>query len=93
MNRIAIIHPQFKKGYGVSTLIYEACKRLRDKYDISIFTLETDFEASSEFDIHLLKNVVGEDYEKQVLWTTLYTLLNPDIFSGYDLIWIARFLQ
>ena len=88
MSKIAVIHPKFKKGHGVDRVIYETCKRLSNKYDISIFTLESNYEPLPGIDIRIMRNVPVKDYGKQILLTMLHMLLNPDSFSQYDLVWI-----
>jgi len=88
MSKIAVIHPKFKRGHGVDRVIYETCKRLSNRYDISIFTLETNYETLPGIDIRIMRNVPTNDYGKQIFLTMLHMFLNPDSFSQYDLIWI-----
>ena len=75
-------------GGGVDTVINETCKRLRGKYDLSVFTTAVNFEPISDVNVCLLKDLAGSKYERQIFWTVLYTFLHPDAFSGYDLLWI-----
>jgi len=86
MRKIAIIHPRYQIGGGVDTVIYEVCRRLRDKYSFSIFTTNANFEQIRGIEVYNLY-FAGFGYEKQIFLTMLFMFFNSNNYLNYDLIW------
>jgi len=92
MARIAIIHPRYQIGGGVYTYIYEICRRLESKYDITIFTLPGRFERIPNVRVEYIPGIGETDYEQQLIQALKFLFLKQDAFSGYDLLWTHSLL-